>query len=83
MKNPKFHLQMKDLRTDSGERWTVGRIAETIYVSRSRLNDVLNNKSGQGGLTRSKVVKFFGKHLPEQKSQLLAALGWDDHGRLV
>ena len=76
MKNREFHFKLRKLRTASGERWTVGRIASTIYVSRARLNDVLNNKEGHGGQTRAKVARFFDNHLPEQKAELLAALGW-------
>ncbi|MDE2099465.1 MAG: hypothetical protein KGL39_19595 [Patescibacteria group bacterium] len=64
-------------------RITVGRIAEEIYVSRPRLNDVLNNTPGHGGRTRPKVVKFFEKNLPQHKAELLAALGWDDEGKIL
>ena len=83
MKNRDFHFQLRSLRTATGERWTVGRIAETIYVNRARLNDVLNNQSGHGGQTRAKVVRFFEKHLPEHQAQLLAALGWDAEGNVL
>ena len=83
MKNREFHFKLRKLRTASGERWTVGRIAETIYVSRARLNDVLNNKQGHGGQTRAKVVKFFDKHMPEQKAELMAAMGWSVEGGAV
>jgi hypothetical protein len=69
---------------DSGKlRVTVGRIAEAIYVSRPRLNEVLNNKEGRGALTRPKVIRFFDNHLPEHKAALLAALGWDASGNLL
>ncbi len=80
MKNRKFHFLLRTLRTATGKRWTVGRIAETIYVGRSRLNDVLNNTPGQGALTRPKVVRFLGEHLADKKAELLEALGWDLEG---
>ena len=64
-------------------RLTVGRIAEAIYVSRPRLNEVLNNKAGRGALTRPKVVRYLEREFPERKAELLAALGWDEDGNLV
>jgi len=82
MKNRKFHFLLRSLRTANGERWTVGRIAETIYVGRSRLNDVFNNAPGQGAMTRPKVVRFLGEHLADKKAELLAALGWDGEGNI-
>jgi hypothetical protein len=83
MKNRKFHFTLRQLKDRAGRRWTVGRIADTIYCSRSRLNDALNNKIGHGGLTRAKVVRFFDEHLPKEKAQLLEALGWDEGGNLM
>ena len=36
MNNQDFHFRLRKLRTPGGERWTVGRVAETIYLSRLR-----------------------------------------------
>ena len=82
MKNRKFHFLLRKLKDRAGRRWTVGRIAATIYVSRPRLNDVLNNLPGRGRFTRPKVVKFLEEHLPDQRAALLAALGWDEAGNV-
>ncbi len=83
MKNRKFHFQLRTLKDGAGRRWTVGRIAEAIYVNRSHLNCVLNNQPGRGKATRRKVVIFFERHLPEQREGLLAALGWDTAGNIT
>ena len=82
MNNRKFHFQLRTLKDSAGRRWTVGRIAEAIYVNRSHLNCVLNNQAGRGKVTRRKVVTFFERHLPEQRGELLAALGWDAKGNI-
>ena len=83
MINRNFHFRLRKLKDSAGLPWTVGRMAETIYVSRPRLNDALNNKTGHGGRTRTKVVKFLERHLPEQKADLLQALGWDGDGNIL
>ena len=82
MINRKFHFQLRELKDDKGRRWTVGRMAETMFVSRMHLNCVLNNKRG-GAAARRKVVKFLKLHLPQQEKELLKALGWDEDGSRV
>ena len=53
-------------------------MAEAMYISRPRLNDVLNNTPGMGREIRPKVRAFLERELPEHKEELLAALGWTD-----
>jgi transcriptional regulator with XRE-family HTH domain len=56
--------------------WTVSRLAEAAGVSRCHLSEVLANTPGRGGIVRRKVAKFL-------KPAELAALGWDEKGKLV
>ena len=83
MKNRDFHFKLRKLKDESGQPWTVARIAEAIFVNRSRLNDVFNNLPGHGGNTRRKVVKFLSQKFPNQAIGLLTALGWDEHGEIT
>lgn len=83
MKNKKFHFTIRKMVTAEGERLTVGRIAEAIFVNRAHLTDVLNNTPGHGGNTRWKVVEYLKKNHPEKVNDLLAALGWDENGTLL
>jgi hypothetical protein len=83
LKNRKFHFQLRTLKDEKGESWSVSKIAHRIYVNRSRLNDVINDKPGHGGNTRAKVVKFLTQQFPEQVTSLLTALGWNEHGEII
>ena len=80
MINRRFHFKLRELKDANGRRWTVGRMAETMFVSRTHLNCVLNNQRG-GAASRRKVVKFLKLHLPQQEKELLNALGWNEEGQ--
>lgn len=84
MKNLKFYSLLRSVRDAKGRPlWTVGRIAETIYASRATVSDALNNRSRRGRVTRVKLVKFFKREFSGTWRQILAALEWDENGRIV
>jgi len=83
-KNKLFYRLLRAVKDPSGKHplWTVEKIAAAIYVNRSHLNDVLNNKPGHGGQTRPKVARFFKANF-EQSAAILQSLGWDGEGNIV
>lgn len=83
-KNKLFYRLLRAVKDETGKRpkWTVEKIAESIYVNRCHLTDVLNNKPGHGGQIRPKLVRFFRENF-EQWRAILQALGWDEDGRIV
>ena len=83
MKNRDFLFLLRKLKDESGQPWTVSKIADAMFLNRSRLNDSFNNKPGHGGNTRGKVVKFFGQRFPGQAPELLTALGWNERGEIT
>ena len=83
MKNRDFLLLLRKLKDESGQPRTVSRIADAMFLNRSRLNDIFNNKPGHGGNTRGKVVKFFGQRFPGQGPELLKALRWNERGEIT
>ena len=78
MKNRGFHFRLRKLKTPSGQRLTVGRLATAIYVSRSALVETLNNKPGRGKSTRPRVTRFLKEHYPLEAEALIQALGWSE-----
>lgn len=83
-KNHLFYQLLHAVHDPSGRRprWTIEKIAAELYLNRSRLNDVINNKPGHGAHTRPKLVRFFRKNF-EQWPAILQALGWDNTGKIV
>lgn len=85
MINAKFYFLLHELRAGNRPRWTIEKIAAEIYVNRSHLTDVLNNKPGHGAQTRPKLIKFFKAKFRKQRrwQEILEALGWDENGCLM
>ena len=63
--------------------WTVQRLAEGIYASRSHVNKVLLNRDAPrlGRLTRPKLARFFKANFKAWRA-MLAVLGWDETGAM-
>ncbi|HUA39198.1 MAG TPA: hypothetical protein VMA35_12475 [Candidatus Sulfopaludibacter sp.] len=83
MKNRGFLFLLRKLTDEPGQPWTVSKIADAMFLNRSRLNDVFSNKPGHGGNTRGKVVKFFLQRFPGQAPELLRSLGWNERGEIT
>lgn len=83
MLNRQFHWQLRKLTDENGKTWTVTLIAYEMFISRARLTDVINNKSGHGGQTRPKVVRFLKRKFPAQFHDLLKALKWNELGEII
>ena len=90
--NQPFHALLRECRDSYGDRYTVGKLADAINSSRPHVNRVLLNYertrhqqfgSSYGTITRRKLIKFFKTDFPKQAAALLAALGWDETGKIV
>lgn len=83
-KNKMFYRLLRAVKDPSGKRplWTLEKIGKEIYVNRSHLTDVINNKPRHGAQTRPKLVRFFKQHF-EQWQAILEALGWDEEGNII
>lgn len=83
MRNERFFYLIEQPRDGNGKKlWTLGRIAEAIYSSRSHVSQVINGKSGRGAYTRKRLVKFFKLNFTCWRDILLS-LGWNEQGKIV
>lgn len=88
MKNTEFHNLLRRRRDEGGRPlWSIGKIAEHLYLNRSRLSGVFNNDDARrGGQTRPKLIKFFKREFEGTEpnwQQLLKALNWNEDSSVI
>lgn len=62
--------------------WSLGKVAQKISENLCRVIDVLNNKPGHSPRIRLKLARFIRRTFP-MWCGMLAALNWDECGRLL
>lgn len=76
----RFKYLLREQWDAAGRPLTQDSFARAVGMSRPRLNQVLGNVPGRGGVRRKQVAAFITGHFGKHAAEMLTELGWNTDG---